>query len=146
MEQGTNAIPESTYSVISFPGSKLPERYLNFIRSKWMRSLRHGNDYFKLTDSDPYYAAYQKFIQILLARPQSVIRLAVLTEDQDVALGWSLIEGDVLHYVFVQHEHRNNGIGKSLVPVPINVITHLTKSGMSAWHNKLPHAKFDPFR
>lgn len=146
LEKRGDAVEESTYSVISFPAFQLPERYLNFVRSKWLRTLRHGNDYFKLSDSDSYYEAYQRYIHILLSRSKSVIRLAVLTEDQDVALGWSLIEGDVLHYVYVQHEQRNKGIGRSLVPVPISTITHLTKSGMNAWHNKLPNAVFNPFR
>lgn len=142
----SDAVKESTYSVISYPASQMPEQYLNLVRSKWMRTLRHGNEYFKLADSDTYYGAYQRFIHILLNRPNSILRLAVLSDDHDVVLGWSLIEVDVLHYVYVQHEHRNQGIGKSLVPVPIHTITHLTKAGMSAWHNKLPHAKFNPFQ
>lgn len=145
LETRGDAVQESTYSVVSYPASQLPEQYLNFVRSKWMRTLRHGNDYFKLCDSDSYYAAYQNYIRSLLARPNATLRLAVLSDDSDVCLGWSLIEGDTLHYVYVQHEHRNTGIGKTLVPVRINWITHLTKAGMSAWNRKLPHAGFNPF-
>lgn len=141
-----DGIKESSYSVISFPASKLPETYQNFVKSKWKRTLRHGNDYFKLTDSDSFFANYERFINHLLARASAVIRLAVLTEDPDVVLGFSLIEGNTLHYVYVQHEQRNRGIGRSLVPVKIEIITHLTKSGMSIWHNKLPTAAFDPFK
>ncbi len=146
LEARTDGIKESTYSVISFPASKLPDAYQNFVRSKWKRTLRHGNDYFKLSDSDAFFSNYERFINFLFARPNSVIRLAVLTEDPDVILGFSLIERDALHYVYVQHEQRNRGIGRSLVPVKINVITHLTKAGMSIWQNKLPDAIFNPFR
>lgn len=145
LETRGNAVEESTYSVIAFPASLVPAQYLNFIKAKWKRSLKYGNEYFKLAESDAYFEAYEVYISALLARPKSVIRLAVLSDDKDVCLGWSLIEGGVLHYVFVQHEHRNQGIGKSLVPTPIHTITHLTKSGMNAWHNKLPEAKFNPF-
>ncbi len=143
LETGTNG--ESTYSIIAFPGHSLPQQYQNMVLAKWMRSLKYGNEYFKLANPDSYFNAYSKYIRALLGRPNSVIRIAVLSDDHDVALGWSLIEGDILHYVHVQHEQRNKGIGKSLVPVKINTLTHLTKSGMSIWHSKLPNAKFDPF-
>lgn len=145
LETRGDGIAPSTYSVISFPASKLPLSYQNFVKSKWKRTLRHGNDYFKLTDSDAFFENYERFINHLFARPNSVIRLAVLTDDPDVALGFSFIEGDILHYVYVQHEQRNRGVGRSLVPVKISIITHLTKSGLSIWHNKLRHAVFNPF-
>ncbi len=140
-----NAEQESTYSVVLYPASKLPEQYLNLVRSQWMRNQKHGNEYFKLADPDSFYGAYQQVIHRFMNRPNAVIRLAVLSDDKDVVLGWSLIEVDVLHYVFVKHEHRNQGIGKSLVPVPIHTITHLTKAGLSAWSSKLKAAKFNPF-
>lgn len=146
LEIGTNGVEACTYSVISFPASQLPASYQSFVRSKWKRTLRHGNDYFKLTDSDSFFANYERFLNHLFARPGCVLRLAVLTEDPDITLGFSLIEGGTLHYVYVQHEQRNRGIGRSLVPVKIHTITHLTKAGMSLWHNKMPHAIFDPFK
>ncbi len=145
LENRADGIPQSSYSVISFPASKLPETYQNFVKSKWKRTLRHGNDYFKLSDSDSFFSNYEKYLTHLFGRRDSVIRLAVLTEDPDVVLGFSLIEGNALHYVYVQHEQRNRGIGRSLVPVKIEVISHLTKAGMSVWHSKLPNAVFDPF-
>lgn len=145
MEQGTDGIAPSTYSVISFPASQLPDGYQAFVRSKWKRTLRHGNDYFKLTDSDAFFTNYERFLNYLFGKPGSIIRLAVLSDDPDVVLGFSLIEGHTLHYVYVQHEQRNRGIGRSLVPVRIDKITHLTKAGLNIWHNKLSHALFDPF-
>lgn len=144
--EGGNGIAQSSYSVILYPAAQVPVQYINLILSKWMRTLRHGNEYFKLTESDSFYQNYRRYILSLLNRPQSVVRLAVLSDDHDVCLGWSLIEGDVLHYIFVQHEHRNQGIGRSLVPVKINYITHVTKAGLSAWNKKLPAAAFDPFK
>lgn len=137
---------ETTYSIISFPGKSLPASYTNVVLVKWMRSLKYGNEFFKLINSDDYYASYQKYIQLLLNRSDSVVRLAVLSDDNDVVLGWSLIEGDILHYVHVQAEQRNKGIGKMLVPIRINIITHLTKTGMNIWNKKLSHAIFNPFK
>lgn len=146
LEQGSDGIEASSYSIISFPAATLPLQYQNFVKAKWKRSLRHGNDYFKLSDSDSFFRAYERFINHLCARPDCVIRLAVLTEDRDVVLGFSISEGHTLHYVFVQYEQRNKGIARSLVPMRIDVITHLTKAGMNIWHSKLPDAVFDPFK
>ena len=136
---------ESNYSIVAFPAAKLPIRYQAFILAKWKRSLRSGNDYFKLIDPNSFYKAYDRYTQLLLARPDSIIRIAVLSDDPDVALGWSLIEGDTLHYVFVQAEQRNKGIAKNLVPVKINWFTHLTHTGARIW-SKHKEVKLDPFR
>ena len=143
MEASGNGKPESAYSIIAYPAIKLPVQYRNYVLAKFKRSLRHGNDYFKLWDANSYYEAYERYCQVLFNRPDAVIRLAVLTDDRDVALGFSLIERDILHYVFVQSEQRNKGIGKSLVPVPIAWITHLTNTGVRIWSSH-PGPKFDP--
>jgi hypothetical protein len=144
LEKGADG--QSTYSVIAFPGASLPQAYQNMVYAKWMRSLKYGNEYFKLADPDSFFSAYKRYIGSILARPRSVVRIAVLSDDHDVALGWSIIEGDVLHYVHVNHEQRNKGVGKTLVPVAISTITHLTKAGAAIWNSKLRHASFNPFR
>lgn len=147
MDQTTNGIEtqKNTYSIISYKSSSFPEQYRNLIFSKWMRSFRYGNDYIKLINSDDYFAAYEIYITSLLNKPNSTLRLAVLSEDKDVVLGWSLIDGETLHYVYVQNEQRNKGIAKFLVPVSIKTITHVTKSGLAIWNKKIPFAKFNPF-
>lgn len=145
MEAGGVREQESSYSIIAYPAANLPLSYKNYVLAKWKRTLRDGNDYFKLIDPDRYFAAYNRYTELLLNRPNSTIRVAVLSDDPDVALGWSLIEGDTLHYVFVQKEQRNRGIGKSLVPVDIKWITHLTHTGARIWNNH-KHVKLDPFR
>lgn len=136
---------KETYSIIAFPGASLPQEYRAMVFSKWMRSLKYGNEYFKLIHADSFFEAYQKYIELLLCRPGAVVRIAVLGADRDVALGWSVVEGSILHYVHVQYEQRNQGIGTALVPKGINTISHLTKTGLRLWPEKLPHASFNPF-
>ncbi len=123
----------------------MPQQYLNMILSKWLRSLRYGNDYYKLIESDAYYDNYNHFIFSLIKCKQSVVRLAVLTEDPDVVLGWSLYRGHILDFIHVHKDMRNQGIGTSLMPKEISTITHLTKVGMSIWNSKYPDLKFNPF-
>ena len=135
---------ETTYSLIRYQGGKLPNQYKGLVYSKWMRSLRHGNDYFKLVDSDSYYKAYGRYIDTLLK--QSEVWLAVLTDDLDTVLGFSVCHGATVHYVHVHRDSRRIGIARLLLPPDVSTITHLTKMGLLLWPKLAPNAKFDPFQ
>lgn len=135
----------SSYKVIAFIGPQLPAQFKSMIYAKWLRGLRQGNDYFKLIQSDIYYAVYQKYLDAILNRLSTVIRIAVLTDDIDVALGFSVSEGNTLHFVFVHADMRRQGIAKSLTPFDIEIITHITKMSLLLWSAKAPKAIFNPF-
>lgn len=137
--------PVASYRVILYSGKTLLPRYVNMIYSKWMRSLRYGNDYFKLVDSGCYYRAYQKYISHILSQLLTEVRLAVLTDDPDIALGFSVAQKNVLHYVYVHRDYRKFGIASNLVSKDIDTITHVTKIGLSIWGSKFPNWKFNPF-
>lgn len=84
---------------------------------------------FKLIDSKVYYEKYGQYITFLLNKPEASVRLAVLTDDHDVVLGFSVTRGDILDYVHVQHDQRSQRIGSRLVPEKIQCITHWTYMG-----------------
>jgi GNAT superfamily N-acetyltransferase len=134
-----------------YAAHKLPETYKPMIFSKWMRSTKYGNEYFKAIDSNVFYTVYQKYIEQVLSRPIAMVRLATLSDDADNCLGWSIVEGSTLHYIHVEWNQRNQGIGKSLLPPDgIRQFTHLTKTGMKIWNNEKYHGKysnaiFNPF-
>jgi hypothetical protein len=136
---------ESSYKVISFNAIIMPKQYINMIYSKWLRSLRFGNDYFKLIEPKAYFEAYNAYIKTILERPTTTVRIAALTDDLDVALGFSVAENNTLHYVHVHRDNRKQGIGRSLVPFKVETITHITKTGLVIWAEKLPTAIFNPF-
>lgn len=144
LERGGVREPQSSYSIIAFPADQLPISYEGLVKATWKRSLRDGNDLYRLIDSKRYFDAYEAYVERLLHRPGAIIRIAVLSDDPDVALGWSLINGDTLHYVFVKRDIRNKGLSKALVPVPINWISHVTNTGIRIW-NKYKHVRFNPF-
>lgn len=123
----------------------MPATYYNLILSRWLRSLRFGNDYFKLVRPDAYYAAYSRYIGSILGGSETVIRLAVLDDDRDVVLGFSVARGTALDYVHVHKDARKRGIGTALVPKDIDQITHVTKTGLSIWGSKYPGWSFNPF-
>jgi len=128
------------------PGPKLPDAYKPMVFSKWLRSLKYGNDYFKLIDAGSYYSAYHNFIERLLNQVNCEVRLATLQNEPDVVLGFSVSRGLILDFVHVHKDFRRQGIGSSLLPAETETITHITRSGMSFWNNRLKDAKFDPFR
>lgn len=116
------------------------------VYSKWLRSLRHGNDFFKLIDSEAYYRYYPNFIKNLLSDSSCIVRLAALTDDHDVVLGLSICRGDILDYVHVQKDHRKMLVASHLVPEAVHTFTHLTKTWLRVWNTaQFRHMKFNPF-
>lgn len=138
--------PASSYKIVYCLGTELPVQYRGLIIARWSRSLRYGNDYFKLSEPKAYWAIYPKLIEYLLTRPNTIVRIAVLTDEPDTALGFSVTESDALHYVHVDNASRRNGIGKALVPQELTTVTHVTKLGVPFWSKVLPKATFNPFR
>jgi hypothetical protein len=137
---------KATYSVIPYLGRDLPEAYRNMILAKWLRTLRFGNDFFRLIDSSGYFSSYQEYIKRLLMRPQCIVRLAVLSDDPDVCLGFSVSEPEILHYCWCHKDNRKIGVGKALTQFPFKYVTHLTTAGMAIWNKKYPNVIFNPFK
>jgi len=135
----------SSYKIVQYAGKDIPQAYRAMVFSKWLRSLRSGNDYFKLIASSAYYGVYHSFIESILNREQAILKFAVLIEDPDVVLGWAAMEPGKLHYCFVNTESRRLGVATALCSDPVFSITHLTKIGMAIWNSKLKSAVFNPF-
>ena len=136
---------QASYKVMVWHANALPESYKALIYSKWLRSLRYGNDYFKLIDQKAYFRVYHKYIERVLTSPGSVVRLAVLGDDSDVVLGFSVSHGDTMDYIHVHKDYRRKGIGTSLLFKSVDQITHVTKNGISFWTARCPNAIFNPF-
>lgn len=135
--------PEEKYKLITYPAIQLPEEYTHLIKAPFLNLLRYGNDLFKLVDKEAYFPNYGRYIDSLMKRKNSVVKLAVL--DDETVLGWSLFEERVVHFVWVKNEVRRQGIGKSLLPKEFDTITHITNKGMNIWAAKFPEVKFNPW-
>lgn len=136
---------ESSYSIIKFKASELPERYHPVIFSNFLRTLRRGNKYFQLIEPDAYFKAYHSYIETILLRSSAIVKLAVLSDNHDVVLGWSLAETKKLHYVYVGGPLRRLGIASSLLNEPFSEFTHITNVALIIWPKKYPTATFNPF-
>lgn len=146
-ETMTEPAADPTYSIISFPSAKLPRQYEALLFSRWLKSLRFGNNLFRKVTSKDYYKNYHLYIEKLLAKPDSVVRLAVLSDDHDVVLGFAVSREDVLDYVHVHTDYRKIGIGAKLVPQGITTFTHITLPIIDIWpaNPKYRDLKFNPF-
>lgn len=136
---------EPSYSILVYPASELPEQYQSMIFSQWLRSLRFGNPFFKNIIALDFFRNYHAFLDNLMKKPSSQIRLAVLTDDHDICLGFCVSREDVLDYIHVQRDNRRIGIGTKLLPEGITAFTHITVVGKDIWQKKYKRWKFNPF-
>ncbi len=136
---------DPTYSIVSFKATALPAQYHGLIFEKWMRSLRAGNPAFKNIDYDSFVRMYHADKENRARKPGSNGRLAVLTDDPDVVLGFSVSREDVLDSIWVHKDNRNLGIGSKLLPKGITTITHITLTGIGIWRKKYKHWKYNPW-
>lgn len=132
---------DSRYDILAFHNSHLFDPYRNMVISKWLRSLRFGNEYFRLITPEGYWRPYKRYLEELINK--SIIRVAVLSDDSDVALGFSVTENTTLHYVFVHADFINSGIASSLIPKECDQISHITKNWMRVMDRKYKF-KFNP--
>lgn len=116
-----------------------------FIISTWLKGLRFGSDVFREIDSDSYFKNYQTIIKSLLDLPTTTVKVACLSDDKDVILGYSVLSKDEkkIHFVFVKGSWRKIGVGRALVPTTVKLATHITKVGLSLIRKN--GIVFDPF-
>lgn len=135
---------QARYCIIECSGQKIPNNYKALIFGKWLKSLRAGNDLFKLNDAESYYFNYHVYLEKLFTRTSLKFRFAVIEEDHDTVLGWACLEPGKVHYVWVQPEQRGQGVAKSLCSEPFKTVTHLTNTGLKILAT-LQGVKFDAF-
>lgn len=105
---------------------------LNFVYSSWKRGLRFGNDFFRKIDADSFYEAYTLIINALITRADCKVTVACLKDDEDVVLGYSVVRGDILDWLFVKQSWRGFGIAKQLCSgSELKACSHITNVGDS---------------
>lgn len=113
---------------------------LPLIYSTWLLGLYHGCEWFSRIKKDSFFKNYKLALERLL--PRCTIKVAVLSDDDDVILGYVVYRDSTLDWIFVKKAWRKMGIAKMLLPQGINNCTHLTKVGRSL---KPKEWTFDPF-
>jgi len=118
------------------------ETDLPFIYATWLKGLYHDKLWpaFRVVHQDTFYPNYHRVIESILSR--STVFVACLEDEPDVVLGYSVVSGNTLHWIFIKKAWRGNKIAKQLVPVTINSVSHLTKLGQKL---KPKEWEYNPF-
>lgn len=117
----------------------------HFIMATWLSGLYHGSDWFKGIDRDDYFKNYRVVIQKILDKSDIHVRIACLKDDPDVILGYSVLEGPTLHYLFCKPAWRGIGLSTDLIQKDLSVVSHLTEVGRKILEKNYPHVKFKPY-
>lgn len=114
-----------------------------FIYATWLRGLYYGNPWFTMIHKKSYMDSYHNILDQLFKKPGLVVNVACLKDDQELILGYSATEQDILHWVFVKQAWRRFGIAKQLIPKDTKVITHVTTMSEKI---RPKNWIFDPFK
>ncbi len=119
---------------------------INFILATMLRGLYYGDTWFSEIPKDLFMKEHHKVLVNTISRPDCAVRVAVLPDDGDVILGYSIsLKDTALVWVYVKNSFRKMGIARSLVPATIQSVTYLTKLGKAILKG-YPSVVFDPYR
>ena len=135
---------KASYDILVYPGPEVPKAYHNMILSKWLRTNYFGNPFMREISQDFYWDCHSVLIKRVVNNPDSQVRLAALSDDHDVILGFSVSRPNILDYLWVHAMHRMIGIGSSLVP-KFDMYTHTTNKWRLIQRHKYFDTKFNPY-
>lgn len=115
-----------------------------FIISSWLKSYRNS-PYVRFVDNDTYYKKQAAIILERLRDSNCVV--ATDPEDDNVVWGFIVHDEQLLHYVYVKHLLRLNGIARTLwmyagKPTQATCLTHAGEAILKA---KGDIFTFDPY-
>lgn len=79
---------------------------LPFVVDSWVKKGRQP---------DERFSAATARVRNILARETTLLKVAVLADDDDAILGWAVLEPGVCRYVYVRKDARGQGIAKALL-------------------------------
>jgi len=104
---------EETEDVTMRPGEPADIR---FILNSWKESFR-GAPFAKGVRSQTYFYYQGKLLESLL--PRCIVRVLCASSRPEQIVGWACVEPTnevfIIHYVYVKHRYRNQGIARHLL-------------------------------
>lgn len=92
------------------PMSKADEA---FIYNSWLKSYRDSPTVRSVPNS-LYFAAHHDVIEQLLSSPTANVIIACNPEDPEQIYGYGVGDVGVIHWIYVKHPFRGNGLGRAL--------------------------------
>lgn len=123
---------------------------LNFVKHSWGSSYYKGADYVTFLSPKEFNSKHRQIRDEILHRPNIAILIACSKRDEDLILGWILVEkpksdGIIFHYIYVKEAFKGEGISdklmkKALPNKPI-LVTHMTDRARKIIRKKKDHFK-----
>lgn len=108
---------------------------INLIQNSWSSSYYKGAEYVGFMSPKEFNQQHRPIREEILRRPSATIIVACNSKDEDLILGWVLVEkreepGIVLHYLYVKEAFKGWDVSdellkKALPDKPI-MVTHMT--------------------
>lgn len=109
------------------------ESDIKFICNSWWNNLYANVRWVNGFMDRKLFVKYHDILLHILKKPKTETSVCCLKEDEDVIVGYSVVEktdqDTILHWVFVRNDWQGKGIARDLVPKGITIATHLTKTG-----------------
>jgi hypothetical protein len=117
----------------------------SFIFATLLRGLYYGSEHHKEMDKRAFFEAYDKVLKHILSKPALNAKVACLASDNDVIVGYALLEPQVLHWVYVKDAWRKRGVARQLLASEsVAAVTHITKVGNEI--RKRKNWVYNPFK
>ena len=100
-----------------------------FIYSSFPKGVYHGSVEKIATPKDEWFGSFYNYLKEQLAL--ATVSIACMQDDPDTILGYSILAGDTLQFVYVKAPYRNQGIATLLTKNKFKDINvkNLTKVG-----------------
>ncbi len=95
---------------------------LGYVVDTWRKGAAAGS-WLCAWDRDVYYRLMARHIKALCFAPGATVRIASDPEDDDTILGFAVLTGDELHYVYVRQALWKQGIARLLLD-GLDIKTH----------------------
>lgn len=129
----TDAPEAETVEVVTRPYN--PDTDAPLVYTTWRNNLWYD---LKRPDSEAtaFYRKVNRHIKKLLSQPSTVVRIACMTYDPNQIIGYSIMQGTHLIWVYVKANYRKEGIATLLCKDYLTVSEPETKIGQSIVKNK----------
>lgn len=108
-----------------------------FIYASWRNALWYDDENRKEGDSDRFYRHATTSIRNIIDNEKTRVRIACTSDSPNFIVGYSVITGLCLHFVYVKADYRNKRIGSILVPRAVEMVSPiLTKIGRAIAEKK----------
>lgn len=118
-----------------------------FLYHNWIQSYEQSL-IGKIVPKSVYYPYQRKLIDTLLAQSDTEVRIACLPDEPNAILGFSVLQEDTVHYVYVKPHWRSKRIGQALLCLlpPDFHYTHLPPREIDLIRKKVyPESKYNPY-